>query len=369
MKITIITQNLCGGGVQKSVITLANMLKNEYKVSFLFFERKDGFFELPNGCEANYLKQFQIDVATDNIGYWLYEQRVLAMKLFFQKDNSDLYIVFEDYNSIVTLAANEFNKRIIVSSRVSLEFYKDRAIHLLPYNFYIRSIQNLYPKAVQTIAVSDGVKDELLTLGVLSTSIYNGVNIEYATALAQEECEYDNFLLNIGRVDFAQKGQDDALKAFYKIHTQTGKNLVFIGDGKDFDKLKKMVLEFGLENRVFLVGSQKNPYKFLKKCEMLIFSSFFEGMPNAVLEAMALGTPIISYDFLPSSKELSQDGTLFVLVDRGDIGSLAEQILLLLQDKNKSERLGKTCLKASYKFESGVNADKWINCVKLALQK
>jgi glycosyltransferase involved in cell wall biosynthesis len=281
------------------------------------------------------------------------------MEGFFEKDSSDLYIAFEDYNSLVALKANKFDKQIIVSSRVSMEFYKDRKIHLLPHSFYMESIKSLYPKANKVIAVSNGVRDELSKIGVDAVTIYNGIDVKKIEALAQEPCEYENFLLHVGRIDFGQKGQDDTLKAFYKIHKEVDKNLIFIGDGKDFEKLENMVLELGLTKRVFLLGTQKNPYKFLKKCDILIFSSYFEGMPNVVLEAMAVGAAIISYDFLPSAEELSCEGKYFPLIKRGDIVSLANGIIDILGNEKNRGKLKDLSIKRSKSYSYEAMAQRW----------
>jgi len=368
MKITIITHNLSSGGVQKSVIALANALKNQYTVSFLLFEPKEFFYEPPQESKINYLEFFNIDVSSRGVGLELFEKRVLAMKEFLSSDDSDLYVVFEDYNSIVTLTANRFNKKIIVSSRISLEFYKERMIHLLPYDFYISAIKTLYPKAVNVVAVSDGIKKELSSIGVLARTIYNGIDIAKVTELAKEECVYESFLLHIGRMDFAQKGQLDALNIFHKISDKTDRNLIFVGDGKDLQKLKIETARLGLQNRVIFVGVDKNPYRFLKKCDLLLFSSYFEGTPNVLLEAMSLGTAIVSYDFLPEAREFCKNEGAFLISLRGDIDAMCKSTLHLLEDVDDRSKTKALALETATYFDKELNVSKWMGCIGESLK-
>ncbi|MDD3465823.1 MAG: glycosyltransferase [Campylobacterales bacterium] len=360
MKITIITQNLCGGGVQKSVLALSKALKTKHKVSFLLFEQKELFFDVSDIGEISYLPQFDIDISSDDVGFTLYRDRVLAVENFFESDDSGLYIVFEDYNALVALEANRFDKKIIVSSRVGFKIYEGRKIHLLPQEFYMEAMTRLYPNACGVIAVSDGVKSDLGGLGIEAKSIYNGIDIEQITEMSQEPCEYENFILHIGRMDFAQKGQDDALEAFGKISTKTDANLVFIGDGKDFGTLRLMTDKMGLSSRVFFVGLDKNPYRFLRKCRLLVFSSYYEGMPNVLLEAMALGVSIVSYDFLPSADEFLHGKIPFLLTERGNTQKLSKAILELLLNEQVASKIANDALNVARLYDREQNAKQWL---------
>ncbi|WP_281494980.1 glycosyltransferase [Streptococcus uberis] len=71
-----------------------------------------------------------------------------------------------------------------------------------------------------------------------------------------------------------------------------------------------MINNFHLENNIFLLGGNKNPYKFMKYADAYVMSSITEGFPNVLVEAMAVGTPIISSDCLSGPREILSDGDI-----------------------------------------------------------
>ncbi len=81
-------------------------------------------------------------------------------------------------------------------------------------------------------------------------------------------------------------------------------NLYIIGDGKLRDKLNRLISDLNLENRVFLLGKQKNPYKFLSKADIFLFSSNREGFPNVLVEALTCKLPVISTDCKSGPREI-----------------------------------------------------------------
>lgn len=75
------------------------------------------------------------------------------------------------------------------------------------------------------------------------------------------------------------------------------------------EDLSRLIKKWGLEKKVFLLGDKKNPFKYLKKSDIFVFTSFYEGMPNAMLEAMACGLPVLSVDCKTGPREILSPGT------------------------------------------------------------
>jgi N-acetylgalactosamine-N,N'-diacetylbacillosaminyl-diphospho-undecaprenol 4-alpha-N-acetylgalactosaminyltransferase len=100
--------------------------------------------------------------------------------------------------------------------------------------------------------------------------------------------------ITIGRLDIG-KNHKMMIDSFSKIKDKNSQ-LIIIGYGELEDKLNQYIEYLDLENRVFLVGRQENPYKWLHHSDCFLFTSLHEGFPNVILEALACNLSIISTD-------------------------------------------------------------------------
>ena len=370
-KLAIITHNMSFGGVQRVVKNLIDSFCDKFQIALILFENKHIEYELPENIEILTLKEREFDYQNlikqdkkivTNFGEELFRFRVdcLCEILDFIKPHTVLS--HEDYNNLITAEALDrvdFHGKSIFVSHVFMENYRDKLIHLLDFEFYKRWIKQHY-KNRKIVAVSRGVSKDLQDLGIESTIIENGVNIKEVTKKSKTESIPNScYILCIGRIEFAQKGQDDLLRAYARIKDEISHTLLFVGEGKDSDKLKNLVTELNLNDKVEMLGFQKNPFVFMKNATMVIFPSYYEGLPNTILEALALGIPILSYDFEPSSLELSDDGVYFELVKKGDIESLSNKIKEILNNKERLENLSKLskARAASYSLQKMIK--KW----------
>ncbi len=110
--------------------------------------------------------------------------------------------------------------------------------------------------------------------------------------------------INIGRLD-EQKGQWFLIRAFKKVvESYPDAKLVIIGKGALKNKLYDLSVRLNINDKVFLLGMQPNPFKFLVRSHCLVFPSLFEGMPNVVIEALSLNIPVISTDCKTGPREI-----------------------------------------------------------------
>lgn len=75
------------------------------------------------------------------------------------------------------------------------------------------------------------------------------------------------------------------------------------------EMLEEMTKDYGLENDIFLMGVVKNPYAVSRNCDVFVFPSMYEGMPNALVENMVCGLPVIATDFRSGAREILAPGT------------------------------------------------------------
>ena len=142
-----------------------------------------------------------------------------------------------------------------------------------------------------------------------------------------------NLILAAGRLD-PQKGFVHLIRAFDQLRC-AGENwgLVILGEGPERAALESRVRALGLERRVFLPGQAGNMNEWYKRASLFVLSSLYEGFPNAVLEAMAAGVPVVSFDCNAGPRELIRHGVDGMLVPVGDETALAKSMGVLMHDE------------------------------------
>jgi len=165
------------------------------------------------------------------------------------------------------------------------------------------------------VAVSKGVKDDLIeNYGIKEDKIrviYNLYDLEKIQELSKKKIENKykeifNFpvIISVGRLT-KQKGQWHLIRAFKKVKEEiTNIKLIILGKGELEDYLKKLACEMDLEKDVYFLGFQKNPFKFISKSKIFVLPSLYEGFPNALVEAMTCGIPVISSDCKSGPREI-----------------------------------------------------------------
>jgi N-acetylgalactosamine-N,N'-diacetylbacillosaminyl-diphospho-undecaprenol 4-alpha-N-acetylgalactosaminyltransferase len=157
-----------------------------------------------------------------------------------------------------------------------------------------------YPHADQVIAVSQGVRADLMANfgvdGAKIRVIYNPVDTDRICERALETPSTrvpDPYIVSVGRLVPSKNFR--LLIESYRSST-INENLVILGEGDERRELEKLVSRLGLEGRVILPGHMQNPYPIVGAARLFVSSSNLEGFPNALIEAMALGCPVVATD-------------------------------------------------------------------------
>jgi glycosyltransferase involved in cell wall biosynthesis len=181
----------------------------------------------------------------------------------------------------------------------------------------------------------------------------------------------EDYLINVARLDDAQKNQTMLIKSF-SIVSKSFPNLKLhlAGSGRDLDKYKELVKELGIEDRVVFLGNLEDPTEAVRNSKLFLLSSNHEGMPNALIEAMAQGKACVSTRCSGGGAEyLIQDGENGLLVDIGDTEGFANAIIKLLNDNNLREKIENNALKLNHELSIDVIADEWIRCFEGVIKK
>ena len=180
------------------------------------------------------------------------------------------------------------------------------------------------------ITVSQGVADDLLhQMHIKANSIqliYNPVNIQNIQTLGSCENEADQYLpyiIHIGRFE-AQKRHDILIDAY--VNSTIDAKLLLVGNGSLKKTMEEKVKQLSLEDKVIFVGQHENPYPVLKKASVLILSSDFEGLSMVILEAIALGVPVVSRDCPSGPREILEGRLDNALAPMDDLELFASMI-------------------------------------------
>jgi glycosyltransferase involved in cell wall biosynthesis len=204
----------------------------------------------------------------------------------------------------------------------------------------------LYPWADGIVAVSQGVAKDLASSAAIPLdsiqTIYNPVINPEMLTNAKEPVTHPWFnsgeipvILGVGKLE-QQKDFPNLIHAFAKVRQVRLARLVILGWGPDRPELESLIQTLGLQDDVDLPGYVQNPYAYMARSSVFVLSSAWEGLPTVLIEAMALGTPVVSTDCESGPSEILANGEYGYLTPVGDSEALADSILKVLSGHLKS---------------------------------
>ncbi len=242
----------------------------------------------------------------------------------------------------------------------------DRWLRYLP-------IRLLYPRVDRIVAVSVGVAEDTARIARLPRQsilvIRNPVITPELAAQAAQPRPHPwlddpgvPVVCGAGRLE-AQKDFPTLLRAFALVARDRPCRLLILGEGKARPRLEALIAELGLSERVALVGFQHNPYAFLARAALFVLSSAWEGSPNVLTEAMALGIPVVSTDCPSGPAEVLDGGRFGPLVRVGDALALAAAMTTTLERPLP----GAVLRSAVSEYEQGRSARRYLEALGLGV--
>jgi glycosyltransferase involved in cell wall biosynthesis len=212
-----------------------------------------------------------------------------------------------------------------------------------------RPMRRFYPRADGIIAVSRGVADDVQAITGMDSArlhvIHNPVITPDLDARAAEQAPHpwltdgdEPIVMGMGRLT-RQKDFPTLIRAFARLRERTPARLVILGEGADREALAALARELGVGDHLLMPGFQANPYAWLSRTRLFVLSSLWEGSPNALTEAMALGIPVISTDCRSGPREILEGGRFGALVPPADSVALSEAMARTLAEPLPAETL------------------------------
>lgn len=203
-----------------------------------------------------------------------------------------------------------------------------------------------YPRADRVVSVSKDAGEDITSWLGLSESqvraVYNPTYSERVVETATASIDHPWFeadqplLVSVGRFS-DQKDFETLLEAVARIREEIPVRLVLVGDGDNRSKLERLTRDLGIQESVSFVGYQQNPYPYIAGADLFVFSSHYEGLPNSLIEAIAVGTPAVATDSPSGPREILLNGEGGYLVEMQDAEAMASAIEEALTNPEDAE--------------------------------
>jgi glycosyltransferase involved in cell wall biosynthesis len=318
--------DLNAGGAEKVFVDLANYLDNFYSVKLVVIQKKGSLVERLSSRVQIIELGGNLSFAIVRIAKFLLREKPKIIISTLKEVNSSLLLAKKMVRSDVKVIIREAN---LLSAELSYErSFRQRIKYLM--------IRLSYRYADAVVCLGDILKEDMLNvLPYLKTQkihvIYNPVDYlkiqEMASKAVEIEKEEDvHTFVQIGRL-YPTKGHLLMLKAI-SILKKKGLRIRFliVGAGNYESKLRQEIVRLKIGKEVMLIGFSKNPYPFMKMSDTFVLPSYFEGMPNSLLEAMALNMNVVCSAGAGAGPEVLLKSGYGEIFEKGDVNSLVSKL-------------------------------------------
>ena len=309
-KVGLLIPTLLSGGAERVVSRLSSFLNEPYEIFVILFEDTFMDYEYTGTLINLNIRSCQTSMPKK---IFLPFKRARLLKKIKKQYQLDVVISFMDSPNIVNALSKTKKCKTVLSVRNYSQKEQRDSLLLIISNLMMKY---LYKKADKIIPVSKVIGESLINHYKVQRNkivpIYNPYDINQIKVLSNEMLDpsHEEFMssgkiyISVGRQAY-QKGFWHLIKAFKLVKDKiSDAKLVIVGQDYQDGLVQKLVDELELHNDVLLVGYQKNPFKFIKKSDVYILTSLFEGFPNALVEAMACGIPVIAADCKSGPREI-----------------------------------------------------------------
>ncbi|RMD66244.1 glycosyltransferase [Candidatus Pacearchaeota archaeon] len=303
MKIATIINSLTTGGAEQQFVQLCEHLKQTHDLQLFLLEQDT---ELPSPVTPHILSSAKRTTPAI-LRAASYIRSLLTLRTQLQRLKPAMTISsLELANIAAILSAKKWRTIVKVESFLSRQYQ-----HGFYGVIFRKLIQRYYRRADLVVANSTAAKKDLIEKFGLEEArvvvIHNWLDIKRVQALAREPLTKEETALfsgqtivTVGRLTEA-KGYDFLIESFTSV-AQKGIRLVIIGDGEERARLEKLARKGS--GAITFLGRRENPFKYVARADLFVLSSRWEGFPNVLLEALAIGTPCLAVDCQSGPREI-----------------------------------------------------------------
>ncbi|WP_341961922.1 glycosyltransferase [Planococcus maritimus] len=327
--IYILTGDLGYGGAPKILAYIANYFsENKYITKFINYGSNEPFYPLNRNIDI-----LNIDFQCKEVNKLNFIKQAKQLRDLLVREKPDVILVFENYAKFLSIAATFF-----LPTKVVLAERKD------PYQFSFKKkiyMTTLHALAAGNVFQTEGAKKYFPKfINNNSIVIPNFIDLEIHSKIPLVNRRKE--IAFVARFENLQKRPDIMIEAFKKVLMKHPDfTLIFYGDGDGKEEIQKLVKKYRMEHNVKFAGIVDNVMEKLRLSRLFVLTSEFEGIPNALIEAMACGLPVVSTDCSPGGAELLiEHETNGLLVPVNDIDSVAQAIIFVLDNPFLAESYG-----------------------------
>lgn len=341
-RIAILVADLQSGGAQRQAAFLASQwVARGNRVSILTYETPGTavFFDVPHtvlirhlgvaGVSGNPLQGMLANVA-----------RIRAVRAALAELKPDVLLTFLAEMTVTGyMAAKPLNIPVIACERT------DPAIY--PTGLW-RPMRNMvYPRCARIVCQKQSAADFFKT--DKAVVVPNPVIAPVVEGLGDVAAPPRHYIMSLGRLG-KEKGHDVLIEAFARLATlYPDIDLLIVGEGPQRGALENLVAALGLTGRVRMPGAAKNPFPVLSQAKAFVLPSRFEGFPNALAEAMALGLPCVATGF-SGVEDIIRDGDNGLIVPNENPEAMAQAMATLLQYPDRAASMGQSAKRITDDF-------------------
>ena len=314
IKLLICIPGLQCGGTEKYVSLLCNYINtDQFQVTLVILNNSDQFYPIKN-------KDISIiDLAVKNVRHSFFKIRRIVQQL--QPDI--IYSNANHLNLYFAIFKNFFSKRTLLLARESsvVSINSKRARQPLVYN---QLVKQFYKRLDGIICQSVYMQEDLISNYNITKEktilIHNPVEIDTTVSVIAKQ---QHKFITVARLS-EEKGIERLIRSVAKLFIPF--TWYIIGDGNKKSALQSLISELNLQDHIYLLGEKKDPFNGMEDAALFLMGSYYEGFPNALLEAAALGIPSVAFDVPGGVKEIIIDGQNGLLVKDNDEAAFTHAI-------------------------------------------
>lgn len=327
-KVVFVILSLFGGGAERVVSILANALADrDWNVSVIVYQRKQWEYPLSENVKLHVLPDLEKDnPLAKRIKYTARIREIL------KQENADVALPFLAIPTVHTFFASRgLRCRFIATVRNNPRRYPARRCQRGLVNYCTLRADCVMLQTEEQKAYFQKAKNTFI--------VHNPVNPDMLKA----DFQYRDAVTSIASFGRLSRQKDHWLliRAFARIASEYPQvRLQIFGQGEERAELERLIAQLGLCGSVRLMGSTDNVLERMLQADIFVLSSAYEGLPNALMEAMAVGLPCVATRCPTGPGDLIDDGENGILVPVGDESAMADAMRRLMEDSGLRKRLG-----------------------------
>ncbi len=355
MKIGFLIHDLNAGGAERATVSLANFFsKKGIHTEIITFKDNDCFYQLNDGVEHIRLGLDEIALSLSVKRLLGALKRMLKIRSFIKKRKLDVLIGMSFSMTWYAVVAAAFTKTKSVGTERNNPYkYKATKINSFLRKFFYKLCNGyVFQTKKSSLFFTDKLRKNDI---VIPNAIFNETVYELTPPVEREK-----FICAVGRLN-EQKRFDILIDAFASISEKIPEHkLIIFGEGELRKELEEKIASLGLEKRIFLPGTDPKSVKVVNRADVFVLSSDLEGMPNVLMEAMAMGVPCVSTRCDMGPEELIENGKNGILVDVGSTQQIADTILEIINNPELSDRLSTNARELLKTHSIEAISEKWL---------